>query len=84
MTTDGNTTYLNAVLDTFAEIDFAQLIKLYGNGETGTPERTYSPAQCNGCKKTVVMGNPDMAQVSTSYAERQNLNIRMQNRRYTA
>jgi hypothetical protein len=30
-----------------------------------------------------VDGNQDMALVSTSYAERQNLNIRMGNRRYT-
>jgi hypothetical protein len=29
------------------------------------------------------MGNPDPEHISTSYAERQNLNIRMQNRRYT-
>lgn len=83
LTTDGNRTYLDAVLDTFAEIDFAQLVKLYGNGEQGSPEHTYSPAKCNGAKKKVVMGNPDEREISTSYAERQNLNIRMQNRRYT-
>ena len=29
------------------------------------------------------MGSPDPAYISTSYVERQNLNIRMQNRRYT-
>ena len=29
------------------------------------------------------MGEPDLDHISTSYAERQNLNIRMQNRRYT-
>jgi hypothetical protein len=36
-----------------------------------------------GAKKRQIDGNPDMDHVSTSYAERQNLNIRMQNRRYT-
>lgn len=29
------------------------------------------------------MGDPDTDLISTSYAERQNLNVRMQNRRYT-
>lgn len=83
LTTDGNRTYLEAVLDTFAEIDFAQLVKLFGNGDQQGPEHTYSPAKCNGTKKKVIMGHPDENEISTSYAERQNLNIRMQNRRYT-
>ena len=82
LTTDGNIVYLDAVLDYFAEIDFATLQKLYGPGDNG-PEHSYSPARCNGTKKKVVMGNPDPAEISTSYVERQNLNIRMQNRRYT-
>ena len=76
LTTDGNRLYLDAVLDNFAQIDFAMLQKLYGPGEAG-PEARYSPAKCNGTKKKVVMGNPDHDHVSTSYAERQNLNIRM-------
>jgi hypothetical protein len=42
-----------------------------------------SPGKCLGADKTHVDGNPDFDLVSTSYAERQNLNIRMQNRRYT-
>ena len=82
LTTDGNIVYLDAVLDYFAEIDFAQLQKLYGPSQEG-PETRYSPAKCNGTKKTVVMGNPDPNHISTSYMERQNLNIRMQNRRFT-
>ena len=81
-TTDGNVVYLDAVLDCFAEIDFATLQKLYGPAETG-PETRYSPAKCNGTKKKVIMGNPDPDHISTSYMERQNLNIRMQNRRFT-
>lgn len=82
LTTDGNIVYLDAVMDYFAEIDFAMLQKLYGPGEAG-PESRYSPAKCNGAKKRVVTGNPDPAHISTSYMERQNLNIRMQNRRFT-
>jgi len=82
LTTDGNIVYLDAVLDYFAEIDFAMLQKLYGNAESG-PEARYSPAKCNGTKKKVITGNPDPDHISTSYMERQNLNIRMQNRRFT-
>jgi hypothetical protein len=56
-------------------------VKQYG--EEKNPERSYSPAKCLGAKKQQIDGNPDMSLVSTSYAERQNLNIRTQNRRFT-
>jgi hypothetical protein len=39
--------------------------------------------ECTGIIKTRVLGDPDMAHVSTSYAERNNLNIRMHSRRMT-
>jgi IS1 family transposase len=83
LTTDGNRTYLDAVENNFgSNIDFAQLIKLYGKSDNN-PDTKYSPAKCLGAKKKAVMGNPDQDHVSTSYAERQNLNIRMKNRRFT-
>lgn len=82
VTSDGNSTYLEAIETSFGcAIDYAMLIKQFGNEPNG--ERTYSPAKCLGTKKKVVMGNPDESLISTSYAERQNLNVRMQNRRYT-
>jgi IS1 family transposase len=83
LTTDGNRIYLDAVENNFGcKIDFAMLIKQYGKGDEN-PESRYSPAKCLGAKKKAVMGEPDLDHVSTSYAERQNLNIRMQNRRFT-
>jgi IS1 family transposase len=80
LTTDGNRLYINAVDDAFqGNVDFAQLVKIYGDAE----ERQYSPGKCLGADKRQVEGNPEWEHVSTSYAERQNLNIRMKNRRFT-
>jgi IS1 family transposase len=81
LTTDGNTLYANAVNNAFeGDVDYAQLIKLYGAAEE---DRTYSPRKCLGSRKEHIEGMPDMDYVSTSFAERQNLNIRMKNRRFT-
>lgn len=83
MTSDGHKVYLRAVLDAFGtDIDFAQLVKTYGN-DYSTPERRYSPAVCNGCEKHPRIGEPDEKKISTSIVERANLTIRMQNRRFT-
>ena len=52
---------------------------MYGPAPEG--QRRYSPAECIGAINHRVEGSPDPKHVSTSYAERQNLNIRMGTRR---
>ena len=82
LTSDGHRPYLEAVEGAFGgDIDYAMLVKIYGAAPEG--QRRYSPAICTGAHKHRIEGNPDPKHVSTSFSERQNLNIRMGNRRMT-
>ena len=81
--TDGHRPYLEAVEEAFgADVDYAQLVKLYGNAPESMKGR-YSPAECIGARKEPIEGDPDWKHISTSYAKRQNLTMRMHVRRFT-
>jgi IS1 family transposase len=85
LTSDGHRAYLEAVEGAFGgDVDYAQLIKLYGPSSELAKGR-YSPAECIGARKERIEGSPDPKYISTSYAELQNLTMRMrmQMRRFT-
>jgi IS1 family transposase len=83
LTTDGLNKYLVAVENAFGwnGIDYAMLVKIYGQSPEG--QRRYSPPVLLSTEKEWIMGDPDEKHVSTSYAERQNLSMRMNIRRLT-
>jgi IS1 family transposase len=81
LTSDGHAVYLTAVDAAFGgDVDYAMLIKIYGADPQA--ETRYSPAKCIGAEKKPKIGNPDSKHISTSYAERSNLTMRMHMRRF--
>ena len=80
--TDAFVTYPGAIEKYFgARIDYGQSVKKYKGDSNKTDERRYSPGVVVGVDRRVLMGSP--VRISTSYIERQNLSLRMSQRRFT-
>lgn len=82
LSSDGYGAYHPAVRAAFGpNVDYGQIVKVFG--QELSEEKRYSPAICTSCKTRAIVGDPIDGLISTSYVERQNLNIRMGCRRFT-
>ena len=60
ITSDGHRAYLVAVERTFgSDVDYAQLVKIYGKPIGKDSETRYSPPECIGIETKIIAGDPD-------------------------
>lgn len=91
LSTDGLAQYVEAVVKVFrpGEIDHAEIVKTYASSKPAkdvspnSAASRYSPGRLLSIEKRIAFGEPDAKHASTSFMERCNLTIRMQNRRFT-
>ena len=62
-------------------VDYGMLSKKFA--QSAFPQRRFSPPVCILFLRKPVLGNPDRDLICTSHVERQNLNVRIFNRRFT-
>jgi hypothetical protein len=84
ITSDGFEPYSVAMEEAFEiDVDYSQLVKVYQAEPARGAARRYSPGYVVGVERTRVIGRPRAEYISTSYVERSNLTLRMQQRRFT-
>jgi len=83
LSSDGLAIYASAVERGFgADVDYGQIAKSYASDER-YPQGKYSPPEVVAVERTVIMGAPREALISTSPVEKQNHTLRMHCRRLT-
>jgi len=83
ISTDGLRAYVEAVEKAFgSEVDYAQIVKTYGYEEVSN-NRRYSAPEFVSSEKKVIVGQPNVSLISTSYIERLNATTRLHMRRLT-
>jgi hypothetical protein len=84
ISSDAFSAYQNAVEWAFGTgVHYGQIVKKYVGEPPINAARRYSPGTVVGVDKSTLMGKPDPAKISTSLVERQNLSLRMGQRRFT-
>jgi len=84
LSTDALAAYVEAVEKGFGgNVDYGTIVKTYASEKPLPASSRYSPPDIVKVTRTIINGNPEPWNVSTSYIERQNLTLRMHCRRLT-